>query len=83
MSLLYVNTDISHLASLSLAPVLFALYVHFIALATLPPPSSMPGTPASMNSSADTSLRHDEYYISGGDLIIRVCGIPIEYRVVD
>lgn len=75
MTLKCVNTDNSHLVILPLAPLLFALYLHLIALSTLPPPSPMP---AKMNSSTDTASRHSKYYITGADLVIRVRGFPIE-----
>ena len=79
MTLKCVNTDISHLVILPLAPFLFALYLHLISQATLPSSSPMP---AKTNSSTDTAPRHNRYYITGADLVIRVRGFPIETVVV-
>lgn len=42
----------------------------------------MPGTTAKTNSSTDNRQQHGQYYITGADLIVRVRGFPIEYRVV-
>jgi len=42
----------------------------------------MAGANAKTNSSTNNPPHHNQYYITGADLIIRVRGFPIEYRVV-
>jgi len=42
----------------------------------------MPGANTKPNSSINNLPHHGQYYITGADLIVRVCGFSIEYHVV-
>jgi hypothetical protein len=76
-------TDSSHLLVLPFSPLLLVLYLHLIALATLPSPKSMPAIFDFMtNTDSERASRHREYYIEGADLIIRVRVFTIESSIV-
>jgi hypothetical protein len=75
-------TDSSYLVLVPLAPLLFALYLHLIAVATLPSPTSMAVTSSTVtNTNSVHRLHHHEFYIEGADLIVLVRKFTIGHRV--